>query len=574
MPQSSILSPNIPIINLDAGTEDTDAPTRPRLVRTTSSLTQSLYDIEPVKNTVLKSHGRPPWYDEDGKQLSDAFVIGIAGGSASGKTHVARQILKSLGSIPSVVILSQDSFYKEHTKEELELAFSSEYDFDHPDAIDMPMFAACLSALKKGRQTNIPVYSFQEHQRLPDKKYLYGASVIITEGILALHDPKLRALYDLKIFVKCDSDLMLARRIARDVKDRGRSVEGVLSQYLRFVKPSYDDFVLPTSRYADIIVPGLENTVAIDLITTHVRRQLDGRSRAFRENIARMVPFGRPSTPPGDSIAALKLHVLEQTPQLQGIYTILRDQTTSKADFIFFADRLSTLLMERAMVFLPFCPKTVETPVGATAVGKSLDTTNICGVTILRSGGPLEQGLRRVISDIRIGSLLVQTDLNTGEPLLLHVMLPECIRQRDRAKDAYVFVLDAQIGTAATAFMAIRVLLDHGVQESRIIFVAFLVALAGGLSALRRAFPDVHIITGAVDGVLAERRLRLKRKTEAKSRSPSLSPAIEKGLDVLEKGMESLSVDGNEDEDVGEGEGRKIWVIEPGLGQIGDRYYL
>lgn len=226
------------------------------------------------------------------------------------------------------------------------------------------------------------------------------------------------------------------------------------------------------------------------------------------------------------------------------------------------------------MVFLPFCPKTVETPVGATAVGKSLDTTNICGVTILRSGGPLEQGLRRVISDIRIGSLLVQTDLKTGEPLLLHVMLPECIRQRDRAKDAYVFVLDAQIGTAATAFMAIRVLLDHGVQESRIIFVAFLVALAGGLSALRRAFPDVHIITGAVDGVLAERRLRLKRKTEAKSRSPSLSPAIEKGLDVLEKGMESLSVDGNEDEDVGEGEGRKIWVIEPGLGQIGDRYYL
>jgi len=103
-----------------------------------------------------------------------------------------------MGSIPSVVIMSQDSFYKELAQEELDLAFANEYDFDHPDAIDMPMFAACLSDLKKGRQTNIPVYSFQEHQRLPDKKYLYGASVIITEGILALHDAKLRALYDLK----------------------------------------------------------------------------------------------------------------------------------------------------------------------------------------------------------------------------------------------------------------------------------------------------------------------------------------------------------------------------------------
>jgi len=370
---------------------------------------------------------------------------------------------------------------------------------------------------------------------------------------------------------------MLARRITRDVKDRGRSVEGVLSQYLRFVKPSYDDFVLPTSRHADIIVHGSDNTVAIDLITTHVRRQLEERSHAFRESIARTIPFGRPSTPPGDSIAALKLHVLEQTPQLQGIYTILRDQTTSKADFIFFADRLSTLLMEKAMVFLPFCPKTVETPVRAKAVGKSLDTTNICGVTILRSGGPLEQGLRRVIGDIRVGSLLVQTDLKTGEPLLLHVMLPNCIRQRHRAKDAYVFVLDAQVGTAATAFMAIRVLLDHGVQQSRIIFVSFVVALAGGLSALRRSFPDVHIVTGAVDGVLAERRLRLRRKPEAKSRSPSLSPAIGKNLDLVEKGMDSLSMNGHDADEHGgieEGEGRKIWVIEPGLGQIGDRYYL
>lgn len=123
--------------------------------------------------------------------------------------------------------------------------------------------------------------------------------------------------------------------------------------------------------------------------------------------------------------------------------------------------------------------------------------------------------------------------------------------------------------------MALRVLLDHGVQQSRIIFVSFLVALAGGLSALRRAFPEIHIVTGAVDGVLAERRLRIRaRKTELqKSRAPSLSPTIEKRLDAVEKDMEALSVASvevdEEDLDNDVGEGRKIWVIEPGLGQIG-----
>ncbi|KZP11020.1 armadillo/beta-catenin/plakoglobin [Athelia psychrophila] len=498
-------------------------------------------------NTILASHGRPPWYDETGKRISDAFVIGIAGGSASGKTHVARQIVKALGSVPTVVILSQDSFYKWHTPAEIELAYASKFDFDHPDALDMPMFASCLRDLKEGKQSNIPIYSFKEHQRLDEKKYLYGATIIIAEGIMALNDPSLRALYDLKIFVQCDSDLMLARRIKRDVTERGREVEGILEQYLRYVKPSYDNFVGPTSRHADIIVPGSDNNVAIDLISTHVRRQLAERATPFRKNIA-ATPMATPMEERASFWSTNKDHasliVLPQTHQLIGIYTIIRDKTTKTQDFIFFVDRLAMFLMEKAMEQLPYRSKTVTTPIGADALGKELDAKYICGVSVLRAGGPLEKGLQRVLNDVPMGSLLVQTDTGSGEPLLLHVMLPEYIRLRHLAVDTWVFLLDAQIGTGAAAFMAIRSLLDHGVRQDHIIFVTFLVARSGGITILHRAFPQVKVVCGAVDEVLREA-----------------------WLDPYDKDLGSDAPNTN-------AERRKCYIVEPGMGQIGDRYYL
>ncbi|KAH7884328.1 uracil phosphoribosyltransferase-domain-containing protein [Phlebopus sp. FC_14] len=457
-------------------------------------------------------------YGEDGLPICDAFVIGIAGGSASGKTHVARQI---------------DSFYKYHTEDEIALAHANRFDFDHPDAIDMPMFAACLADLKACRQTNIPIYSFKEHQRLDETKYLYGAAIIIAEGIMSLHDPSLRALYDLKVFVQCDSDLMLARRIQRDVKERGRSVEGVLEQYLRYVKPAFDNFVLPTARHADIVVPGLNNSVAIELISTHVRRQMNERARHFRRHMAIRDISDCPSLTNGNPVNS-NLIVLSQTPQLQGIYTILRDEQTSRQDFIFFVDRLATFLIEKAMELLPYKPKVVVTPTDAECCGKELD--NICGVSIIRSGGPLEKGLQRVLNDVAIGSLLVQSDAKTGEPLLLHVMLPKYVRERHMAEETWVFLLDAQIGTGASAFMAIRTLLDHGVRQDHIIFVTFLVARTGGLFVLQRAFPKVKIICGAVD----------------------------KGL--REAWLEHYHTEG---EGHHGGDGRKVWIMEPGMGQIG-----
>ncbi|TFY83281.1 hypothetical protein EWM64_g719 [Hericium alpestre] len=367
---------------------------------------------------------------------------------------------------------------------------------------------------------------------------------------MALHDPALRALYDLKIFVQADSDLMLARRIARDVKERGRSVEGVLEQYLRYVKPSFDNFVGPTARHADIIVPGKDNSVAIELISTHIRRQLEKRTRHFRRKLAANLTRSLSRGPPRPATnEELGLILLDQTRQLKGIYTVLRDATTSRQDFIFFTDRLATLLAEKGMESLPYRCKEVETPVGVKTKGKTLDVESLCGVSILRSGGPLEQGLRRVVNDVPIGSLLVQSDSKTGEPLLLHVMLPFCIRIRSQAEKTWVLLLDAQIGTGASALMAIRVLLDHGVLPSHIIFVTFLVARTGGVSMLRRMFPEMKIVTGAVDDGL--------RETWLEGIDTSVEVADEDGTD---------SVSGIT--------GRKAWVVEPGMGQIGDRYYL
>ncbi|KAK7050952.1 Uridine kinase [Paramarasmius palmivorus] len=487
------------------------------------------------KNTILNSHGRAPWYGQDGKRITDAFVIGVAGGSASGKTHVAQQIVKSLGNIPTVIILSQDSFYKKHSPEELVLAHANMYDFDHPDAIDMPMFAACLADLKACKQSNIPIYSFAEHQRLEETQYLYGAAIIIAEGIMALHDPKLRELYDLKVFVQCDSDLMLARRIARDVQQRGRNVDGILEQYLRYVKPSFDNFVRPSAAYADIIVPGSNNSVAIDLICTHVKRQLQDRSNAFREKMA--IPrLYVPSY--ATTLEELNLTILPSTPQIEGIFTILRAHDTSRQDFIFFVDRLSTLLVEAALQYLPFSPTAVETPIGVKAEGKKLGAKYICGVSIQRSGCCLERGFKRVINNVPLGTLLIQSNVSDGEPLFLHGKLPVWIRERHTAEDTYVFLLDAQIGTGAAAFMSIRILLDHGVKQENIIFVTFLVAKGGGISVLRRAFPHVKIVCGAVDDEMREVRLE-----------------------------QSVGEDGKPTR-------RKVWVMEPGMGQIGDRYYF
>lgn len=202
-------------------------------------------------------------------------MIGLGGGSASGKTTVARMIIEALD-VPWVVLLSMDSFYKVLTEDQQGQAACNEYNFDHPDSFDFELMISTLKKLKQGKSVKIPTYDFTTHSRTKDWKTLYGANVVIFEGIMAFAHADLLKLLDMKIFVDTDSDIRLVRRLRRDISERGRDIEGVLKQYHTFVKPAFDQYIQPTMRLADIVVPrGSGNTVAIDLIVQHVHSQLE-----------------------------------------------------------------------------------------------------------------------------------------------------------------------------------------------------------------------------------------------------------------------------------------------------------
>lgn len=213
------------------------------------------------------------------------FIIGVAGGSASGKTTVCQEIIESLSN-KRVVVISQDSFYRNLTQEERLLARDNNYDFDHPNAFDYEMFEQTVATIKSGRNgaIDIPIYDFKTHSRVIGKtEKLPPGDVVIVEGILIFFSQSLRDMMDMKIFVDTDADVRLARRIRRDIKERGRDLEGVLSQYERFVKPSFDDYIMPTKKYADVIIPrGGANKVAIDLLVQHIKVKLVDINRGFR----------------------------------------------------------------------------------------------------------------------------------------------------------------------------------------------------------------------------------------------------------------------------------------------------
>lgn len=201
------------------------------------------------------------------------LIIGIAGGTASGKSALTAKVVAQLATDKSVSI-TQDSFYRDLATDEL--ARVDEYNFDVPAAFDFDQCERVLAALKRGEAgVRIPDYDFVANARRPrrDDHVLRGVPrIVIFEGILALYDERLRRHMDIKVFVDADSDVRLARRIKRDIAVRGRSMESVLHQYERFVKPAFDEFVLPTKQFADVVVPrGAENRVAIDLLVQGIR---------------------------------------------------------------------------------------------------------------------------------------------------------------------------------------------------------------------------------------------------------------------------------------------------------------
>uniref|UniRef100_A0A493T8G8 Uridine-cytidine kinase n=1 Tax=Anas platyrhynchos platyrhynchos TaxID=8840 RepID=A0A493T8G8_ANAPP len=202
---------------------------------------------------------------------------GLCGGSASGKTTVATRIIEALD-VPWVVLLSMDSFYKVLDEGQQALAARSDYNFDHPDAFDFELLVSVLRKLKKGKSVKVPVYDFTTHSRRREwvGKTVYGANVIVFEGILAFANKELLKLLDMKVFVDTDSDIRLVRRLQRDIMERGRDIVGVIKQYNKFVKPAFEQYIEPTVQVADIVVPrGGENFVALDLIVQHVHSQLE-----------------------------------------------------------------------------------------------------------------------------------------------------------------------------------------------------------------------------------------------------------------------------------------------------------
>jgi uridine kinase len=197
------------------------------------------------------------------------ILIGIAGGSGSGKTLVAQKIFDELGSA-QVVIVKQDFYYKDLSS--IPIDEREQRNFDHPDAFDMELLRQHVRELLKGGSVEMPVYDYKTHSRTTETKRLGPHAIVVLEGILILDDPVLRTWMDIRCFIDTDPDVRLVRRMRRDILERGRNVESVLNQYEWTVRPMHLQFIEPSKRYADIIIPeGGFNVVAIDLLKTKIR---------------------------------------------------------------------------------------------------------------------------------------------------------------------------------------------------------------------------------------------------------------------------------------------------------------
>ena len=200
------------------------------------------------------------------------LVIGIAGGTGSGKTTVARSIVAALPS-DGVSILEHDSYYRDR----LDLTYDerSQLNFDHPESLETSLLVEQIAALKRGEPVDVPIYDFTTHSRRTNFRRVVPTPVIVVEGILVLSDERLRQQFDIKLFVDTDSDIRVMRRVRRDIEQRGRTFESVRDQYYSTVRPMHIEFVEPSKRWADLIIPeGGNNRVALDLLVGKMRSVL------------------------------------------------------------------------------------------------------------------------------------------------------------------------------------------------------------------------------------------------------------------------------------------------------------
>lgn len=226
------------------------------------------------KQLLKSGHGVRPVSPEKEKNM---LIIGIAGGSGSGKTTVVKKIAANCGS-NSVTIVPQDAYYKD--KGDLSEAEKRAINFDHPSSIEFSLLVKHLDMLRRGESIPMPIYSYITCARSKETILVHPTEVVIVEGILVLSNPSLRQRMDIKIFVDADSDDRLMRIIRRDINERNRNYEQALTHYATYVKPMHEQFIEPTKRYADIIVPqGGENEMAIGIISSHLHRYLQSKKK-------------------------------------------------------------------------------------------------------------------------------------------------------------------------------------------------------------------------------------------------------------------------------------------------------
>ncbi len=209
---------------------------------------------------------------QDERKQRRGVVLGISGGTGSGKTTIAEEITRSLGPDNSVII-HQDSYYLDRSL--LPSDERNRVNFDHPSAFDWELLKTHLCELRSGRAIDKPIYSFHTHSRMAETMRVEPKPVLVVEGILVLEDLELRRIMDIKVYVDADADVRFIRRLDRDLRERGRSIESVVDQYMSTVRPMHLQFVEPSKRYADIIIPeGGHNRVALDLIIARMRAML------------------------------------------------------------------------------------------------------------------------------------------------------------------------------------------------------------------------------------------------------------------------------------------------------------
>lgn len=249
----------------------------------------------------------------------------------------------------------------------------------------------------------------------------------------------------------------------------------MLDQYAKFVKPSFDEFVLPSKKYADIIIPrGGDNDVAIDLIVQHIRLKLG------QHDLCKIYP---------------NIFVIHSTFQIRGMHTLIRDVNATKHDFVFYADRLIRLVVEHGLGHLPFTEKQINTPTGSVYTGVVF-CRRLCGVSIIRSGESMENALRACCKGIKLGKILIHREGNTGRQLI-YEKLPADIASR------HVLLLDPVLASGNSAVKAISLLISKGVPQQNIIFLN-LIAAPQGIRAVCKKFPKLKIVTSEIDASLNE----------------------------------------------------------------------